>query len=81
MTRDQIIDKLRQAMKKSSARHVDWEAVTEQTAIGTLGFDSLSILDLIYDLQQDFGLDFEPEELAGVRTIGQLVDFLVAKTP
>jgi len=76
----EIIGKLRQSMKRSSASQVDWDSVTEETAIETLGFDSLSILDLVYDLQQDFGVEFEPEELAGMRTVGQLVDFLARKT-
>lgn len=76
----EIIGKLRQSMKRSSASQVVWDNVTEETAIETLGFDSLSILDLVYDLQQDFGVEFEPEELAGMRTVGQLVDFLARKT-
>jgi len=76
----EIIGKLRQSMKRSSASQLDWDSVTEETAIETLGFDSLSILDLVYDLQQDFGVEFEPEELAGMRTVGQLVDFLARKT-
>jgi acyl carrier protein len=80
MTRAETIAKLRQSLTKSSARQVNWDVITEDTPIETLGFDSLSILDLIYDLQQDFGLEFEPEELAGVRSVGNLVDFLVKKT-
>jgi len=79
MMRAEIVAKLRASMKKSSARQLDWDTITEETAIATLGFDSLSILDLLYDVQQDFGLEFEPEELAGVRTVGNLVDFLVGK--
>lgn len=80
MTRADIVVKLQESLKKSSVRQVNWDTVTEETEIETLGFDSLSILDLIYDLQQDFGLEFEPEELVGVRTVGSLVDFLVRKT-
>jgi acyl carrier protein len=77
MTREEIIDKLRDEMKKSSTvEDVDWDAVTVDTEIETLGFDSLSILDLIYDVQQAFGLTFEAEKLTEVRTVGNLVDFL-----
>jgi acyl carrier protein len=77
MTREEIIDKLRDEMKKSSTvDDVDWDAVTVDTEIETLGFDSLSILDLIYDVQQAFGLTFEAEKLTEVRTVGNLVDFL-----
>jgi len=79
MTRQEIVAKLRESMRKASAAKIQWETVTEETPIASLGFDSLSILDLIYDLQQDFNLEFEPQELAGVRTVAELVDFLAAK--
>ena len=80
MTQDQIVEKLRLTMKKSSPAHATrWETVAAETAIRDLGFDSLAILDLVYDLQQDFGLDFQPEELASIRTVDELAAFLKSK--
>ena len=55
---------------------LNWDALTDETTIGSLGFDSLSILDLIYDVQQAFGIDFEAEELVNINTVGELTDFL-----
>jgi acyl carrier protein len=79
MEQQEIIAKLRHIMKQSSQVKVDWETVTADTVIGSLGFDSLSILDLVYDIQQAFGITFEAELLAGVKTVGQLADFLKTK--
>jgi acyl carrier protein len=79
MEQQEIIAKLRHIMKQSSQVKVDWESVTADTVIGSLGFDSLSILDLVYDIQQAFGISFEAELLAGVKTVGQLADFLKTK--
>ncbi len=76
MTREEIGDRLRNTMKSSSEVDVDWDAVALETTIASLGFDSLSILDLIYDVQQEFGLDFEAEELVTVQTVGELVEYL-----
>jgi len=76
MTKDEIIEKLREEMKVSSTEEVDWDAVTAETTIESLGFDSLSILDLIYDVQQAFGLTFDAEKLVDVRTVGDLADFI-----
>jgi acyl carrier protein len=76
MTRPEILAKLRALMKRSSQADVNWDNVNEQAAIESLGFDSLSILDLIYDIQQEFGLDFEPQKLVGVKTVGELAAFL-----
>ncbi|MEM7395296.1 MAG: acyl carrier protein, partial [Verrucomicrobiota bacterium] len=55
---------------------IDWDRVTEASTIESLGFDSLTVLDLIYDIQQAFELEFEAEDMMEIRTIGQLGDFL-----
>jgi acyl carrier protein len=78
MTREEILGQLRETMKDSSPEPINWDTLTEETTIGTLGFDSLSILDLIYDVQQSFGVDFEAEELVNINTVGELGDFLEA---
>ena len=80
MTREEIIDKLRDIMKEAATEDIDWDSVAEDTAIETMGFDSLSILDLIYDIQQEFGVEFEAEKLTSVRTVGELTDFLTEVT-
>ena len=76
MTRQEILDRLRQAMRDASTADVDWDNLTETDTIEALGFDSLSILDMIYDVQQAFELEFEAESVAGVKTVGDLVSFL-----
>ena len=76
MTRAEILDQLRNTMKDSSPIPADWDTLTEDTTIGELGFDSLSILDLIYDVQQAFGIDFEAEELVNINTVGELAEYL-----
>ena len=53
---------------------MDWDAVTADTLIENLGFDSLSILDLIYDVQQAFGITFDAEKLTDVQTVGDLAE-------
>jgi acyl carrier protein len=70
------MSRLRSVMKKASNENVDWDAVKEEDTIESLGFDSLTILDLIYDIQQKFSLQFEAETLVGVKTVGELADFL-----
>ena len=79
MTREEILKKLRETMKQSSQADVDWDAVTEKSTIESLGFDSLSILDFIYDIQQEFDIEFDAEELVSVKTIDELTSFLKEK--
>jgi len=79
MTDAEVLAKLRDIMQKSSPVSVDWQAVTPETTIASIGFDSLSVLDLVCDIQQTFGLEFDAEEMAGVKTVGDLVRFLRAR--
>jgi acyl carrier protein len=81
MTDSEVMAKLQAVITKASPKPVDWESVTQETTIASIGFDSLSILDLIYDIQQSFGLEFDAEEMAGVKTVGDLVRFLQSKQP
>jgi acyl carrier protein len=81
MTRPDIMEKLRDAMKRSSREVVDWNAVTEESEIPAIGFDSLTILDLVYDIQQAFHVEFDAEELSGVLKVGDLVTFLEKRLP
>ena len=76
---DEVIAKLRETMMQSTQEQVDWNSVTLESRIDSLGFDSLSILDLIYDIQQAFGIEFEAEEMIGVTTVGELAEFLKKK--
>jgi acyl carrier protein len=81
MTRDAVAAKLREIMKAADRENIDWSTVEESASIASLGFDSLSILDLVYDIQQAFELEFNAEELAGVTRVSDLVDFLLKRVP
>jgi acyl carrier protein len=76
---DDVIGKLRDTMQQSSQEQVDWASVTPESKIDSLGFDSLSILDLIYDIQQAFEVEFEAEEMIDITTVGELAEFLTKK--
>ncbi len=67
-------------MKTSSQEEVDWDVVVPDSTIDGLGFDSLSILDLTYDIQQEFQVEFEAEEMVKVATVKDMIEFLKAKS-
>ncbi len=80
MTRKEILVKLRHVMKQASQEHIDWNTVIEDATIESLGFDSLSMLDLIYDIQQEFDIEFEAEELVSINRVSEMVTFLEKNT-
>ena len=80
MTDQEILEKLRGLMKTSSQADIKWDEVNMDSSIETLGFDSLSILDLTYDIQQEFDIEFEAEEMIKVSTVNDMVVFLKSKS-
>ena len=77
MTREQIIERLGEVLQESStSARVDWGSVTEKTEIDALGFDSLTILDLIFDIEEAFALEVPAEDILSVKTVGSLASYL-----
>lgn len=80
MSRTEILAKLRALMAnaipvaRTDGEEIDWQQVSEGDAIAKLGFDSLAMLDLLYDIQQSFEIELDPRDLAQVTTVGHLVD-------
>lgn len=64
----------------SKALSVPLEKVTpEASIIEDLGADSLDLAELSISLQEELGIDLTDEQLAGIRTVQDVID--VAATP
>ena len=56
---------------------LDPEAITmESRLIEDLKADSLDIVELIMDLEQDFGVEIPDDDLPNIKTIGDIVNYL-----
>ena len=54
------------------------ENISESTAfVDDLGIDSLDVVELVVEVENEFGMDEIPEEdLKKLRTVGDLVDYI-----
>ncbi len=76
MSDEAIISRLRDIVRESSEEERDWDTVGADTTIESLGFDSLTILDLLYDVDQEFGIHLEAAEVIDMKTVGEIADLL-----
>ncbi len=76
MSEDPIIIRLRDILRESSPEDRDWDRVGADTTIESLGIDSISILDLLYDVDQEFDVHLEAADVLEVRTVGEIADLL-----
>ena len=71
MTRAEIVA----AIAGVAHRHLGFqgELSTEQRLVEDLGLDSLKLLILAAEVENEFRIAFAPEEEAAIRTVGELV--------
>jgi acyl carrier protein len=74
---EKIIGQLRGILEESSTTEPDWDNFGRNSTIESLGLDSLTILDLLYDIEEEIGVHLEAKEVLNITTLGELVDLLI----
>ena len=70
-----IFEKVRDALAKQF--ELDPASVTPETnLIDDLGADSLDVVELIMDLEDEFGISISDEAAAELYTVGRIVEYL-----
>lgn len=72
----EILARLREVLRESAVEEHDWDAVVAETPIESLGFDSLTILDVLYDVEEEFGIALDPKQVVKTRTVGEIIALL-----
>jgi len=55
------------------------ECVLEASFIEDLGADSLDLVELIMEMEENFGIQISDDELEKIRTVQDVINFLRAK--
>jgi len=66
-------------IKKMFAERIGSQKIDESKSLKDLGLDSLDVVEMCLDLEDRFGIQFETEELAGFKTIGDLFSSIEKK--
>jgi len=78
MTKDEITTKVKEMIVKSIG--VDASKVTNEASLtDDLGADSLELVDLTMDFEDELGVSIETSELSEVETVGDIIDLIVKK--
>ena len=69
-------DRLINVLNESLPNGVDANAVTPEASLNSFGVDSLVLIDLIFDLEQEFGVKLAAQQLMAMKTVGDLTTYL-----
>jgi acyl carrier protein len=61
----------------ASQMDISAEDITRDTTFESLGIDSLDMVEMVMDLEEELGVELEMEEK--LATVGELVDFVESK--
>ena len=68
---DRIIDIIREQL------NIDDVEITEDTSFkDDLGVDSLDLLELVIAFEEEYSIELDPEELEGIQTVGDVMEFI-----
>ena len=72
-TLEKVIDVVREPLDLD-----DSVELTESTSFKDLGADSFDLLQLVTDLEQEFDMTFDAENIDEIATVGDAVDAILA---
>lgn len=74
-----VFDKIREIIVEQL--DVEEEKVTAEASITEdLGADSLDVVDLVMSIEESFDIEIPDEEVENIKTVGDIVKFIEAKT-
>ena len=80
LSRDEVMTKVREHL--SAELEVDPAKISDSTSFkDDLDADSLDLYELVMELEDSYGVAVSEEEAARIQTVGDAVDFVVARLP
>ena len=76
MTKEEIIHELRALLRQQKQIKMDIDGIGTDTRFDQIGFDSLSILDFMYEVEDRFGSIPDMAELVTMQKVSDLIDYL-----
>lgn len=76
LSRDEVEIRVRELLGETL--HRDVGEISLDDRLEDLGVASIDLITLVFELEDAFGRTLEDEDIAGLTTVGSVVDFLVA---
>ena len=71
---DRVLDRVAEVLRRPRAM------VSMDTELSQLAADSFVLVELVLELQDEFRVRFDHDDVQGLRTVGEVVDLVEART-
>ena len=68
-------DKIKERLESK----LNGKELTPDSSFKDLGIDSLDLVDLVFELEEEIGVEFEDNELMQIKTVQNLLDLIDSK--
>ena len=76
-SREEILEQVKSALSEKLG--IDESEITEDASFEEdLGADSLDLVEVVMDLEDQFGLKIPDEDARGLTTVGKEIDYVIA---
>jgi len=75
-------DKVEMQIKRVLADHleINMDEIKNTASLGDdLGMDSFSSIEVIYDLEEKFGIEIPDTDLANVKTVDDIINYVISR--
>ena len=66
-------------IKDRLSRKLKGKELMKESSFKELGIDSLDLVDLVFELEEEIGVEFQDEELLKISTVQDLLDLIDSK--
>ena len=73
-----VLEKIRSLLAEQLDYDID-QITAETNIIDDLGADSLDVVELMMDVEEEYGINAEEEDLMGIKTVADVVAFIEAR--
>ena len=70
---------VRKIVSDVMAKRVDISSITDDTLLTALGLDSLDLVEIMLEIEEAAGIEFEDDKIASVKTVKDVLDAIEEK--